>query len=135
VDGEIKYYILRYNLSPLKRKAKSMFKRAETNGQDRQNDEVKAREDMAITLRKLQVLRGKISDLRAQCEELRKLSLKSDGLRTESLKADNLRTESSGPLCSQCGESIEPGQEIVVKSLDETEKKHYHKECFKLLWV
>jgi hypothetical protein len=117
-----------------------MFKRAEMNGQDRQNDESKARKDMDITLRKLQVLRGKISDLRAQCEELRKLSLKADSFkanssRAESFKADSLRMESSGFLCSQCGESIEPGQEIVVKSLDETEKKHYHKDCFKLLWV
>jgi hypothetical protein len=112
-----------------------MFKRAEISGQDRQSDNVKAREDLDTTLRKLQVLRGKISDLRAQCEELRKLSLKADGLRTQSLKADSLRTESSGFLCNQCGESIEPGQEIIVKSLDETEKKHYHKECFKLLWV
>jgi hypothetical protein len=120
LSGEIKYYILRYNLSSLKQKAENMFKRAEMNGQNCQNEQVKAREEMDNTLRKLQVLRGKISELRAQCEELRKLGSK---------------TESNGLLCSQCGESIEPGQEIVVKSPNETEKKYYHKECFKSLWT
>jgi hypothetical protein len=102
-----------------------MFKRAENDGRDSQNAQVKAREEMDITLRKLQVLRGKISELRAQCEELKKLSL----------KADSSKAESSGLLCNQCGKSIEPGQEIVVKSPGETEKKHYHKECFRLLLV
>lgn len=112
-----------------------MFKRAEMNEHGRHNDDVKARENMDVTLRKLQVLRGKISDLRVQCEELRRLSLKADSLKADSLKADNLGPYSGGFLCSQCGESIEPDQEIVVKSLDGTEKKHYHKDCFKLLWV
>jgi hypothetical protein len=125
VRGEIKYYILRYNLSPLKQKADNMFRRAEMDERNNQSAKVKAREEMDITLQKLQVLRGKISELRTQCEELRNLSL----------KADSLRAKSSGLLCSQCGESIEPGQEIIVKSSDETEKKHYHKECFRLLWV
>jgi hypothetical protein len=109
----------------LKQKAENMFRSAEMDEQNHQSARVKAREEMDITLRKLQVLRGKISELRAQCEELRKLSL----------KADSSKAGSSGLLCSQCGEAIEPGQEIVVKSSDETEKKHYHKECFRLLWV
>ena len=93
--------------------------------QNHRSAQVKTKEEMDVTLRKLQVLRGKISELRAQCEELRRLSLKDD----------SLKSESSGLLCSRCGEAIEPGQEIIIKSSDDTEKKHYHKDCFRLLWV
>jgi hypothetical protein len=70
-----------------------------------------------------------------KADSLKADSLKADSLKADSLKADSLGPDSGGFLCSQCGESIEPDQEIVVKSLDGTEKKHYHKDCFKLLWV
>jgi hypothetical protein len=132
---EIKYYILRYNLSPLKQKAENMFRRPEMNGKNGQDEHVRAKEEMDITLRKLQVLRDRISELRAQCEDLRRLSLETRNTKFEDLKVHSLKPEGTDLLCSQCGESIEPGQEIVVKSSDEAERKHYHKECFRLLWV
>jgi hypothetical protein len=103
----------------LKKKAKNMFQR-EVNEQHGQHGKVNARKEMEITLQKLRTLRDRISELRAQCEELKRLGS---------------RSTSSGLLCNQCGESIEPGQEILVKNSDGTERKQYHKECFKLLWV
>jgi len=112
-----------------------MFKKAEMNGLDSRGEQLRASEEVNITLRKLQALREKISDLRAQCEELRRLSLKTDNLKADNLKADSFGAENDLVYCSQCGESISPGQEIVVKSSDKAEKKRYHKECFKLLWA
>jgi uncharacterized membrane protein len=97
-----------------------MFKRPEIDDQSRQYDQLKAREEVRTTLRKLQMLRNRISELRSQCEELRKL---------RSENKDNTL------LCSECGEAIEPGQEIVVKDSEGTQKKNYHQECFKMLWV
>jgi hypothetical protein len=97
-----------------------MFKRPEVDDQSHQYDQVKAREEVQITLRKLQMLRNRISELRNQCEELR-------SLRSEDKK--------NALLCCECGEAIEPGQEIVVKDSEGTQRKNYHKECFKLLWV
>lgn len=97
-----------------------MFKKAEVNEQSCQYEQFKAREELEVTLRKLQTLRSRISELRNQCEELKKLSSEDKG---------------NALLCSECGEAIEPGQEIVVKDSEGTQRRNYHKECFKLLWV
>jgi hypothetical protein len=97
-----------------------MFKKGEVEEQSCQREPLGAREEVEATLRKLQILRNRISELRAQCEELRML---------------NSAAKENSLLCSECGEAIEPGQEIVVKASDGAEKKHYHKECFKRLWV
>lgn len=98
----------------------NMFKKGEVQEQSCQYEQLNAREEVEATLRKLQMLKSRISELRSQCEELRRM---------------RLETEESALLCSECGEAIEPGQEIVVKDSEGAEKRHYHKECFKLLWV
>jgi hypothetical protein len=96
-----------------------MFKKGEANAECCQHEQFNAKEEVEVTLRKLQTLKARISELRAQCEELK----------------INSETRGNALLCSQCGEAIEPGQEIVVKGSGEAEKRQYHKECFKLLWV
>jgi prefoldin subunit 5 len=97
-----------------------MFKKGEANAESCQHEQFNAKEEVEVTLRKLQILKSRISELRTQCEELKKISSEIRG---------------NALLCSQCGEAIEPGQEIMVKSSGEAEKRQYHKECFKLLWV
>lgn len=97
-----------------------MFKKGEANAESCQHEQFNAKEEVEVTLHKLQILKSRISELRAQCEELKKISSE---------------TKRNALLCSQCGEAIEPGQEIVVKGSGEVEKRQYHKECFKLLWV
>ena len=97
-----------------------MFKKGEANAEFCQHERFNAKEEVEVTLRKLQILKSRISELRAQCEELKKISSETKG---------------NALLCSQCGEAIEPGQEIVVKGSGEAEIRQYHKECFKLLWV
>jgi hypothetical protein len=97
-----------------------MFKKTEIGEQSCQYEQSSVRQEVETTLRKLRVLRNRISELRNQCEELRKLSSQA---------------KENALLCSQCGDAIEPGQEIVVKDSEGTEKRHYHKDCFRLLWV
>jgi hypothetical protein len=97
-----------------------MFKKGEVDAQSCQHEQPKVKEEVEATLHRLQILKSRISELRTHCEELRRMTSE---------------TKKNALLCSECGEAIEPGQEIVVKGSDETEKRQYHKECFKLLWV
>ena len=82
------------------------------------NEHVEPRERMEATLRKLQVLKNRISELRAHCEELQRS------------RAEN---QSSVLRCEECGDEIELGQEVEAKNFGE-KARHYHKECFRKLW-
>jgi hypothetical protein len=104
-----------------------MFTRTETDEQLANHEQLKVREEVQITLRKLQMLKSKIAELRDQCEELRELSSHAHAPRSE--------TTGTTLRCSKCGRAIEPGQEIVIKDSDGTETGRYHRECFKLFWV
>jgi hypothetical protein len=99
----------------------SMFKNGKVQEQSCPHEQLKTREEVEATLRKLQILKSRISELRTQCEELRRISSE---------------TKENTLLCSECGEAIEPRQEIVVKDSGGSGKeRNFHKECFKLLWV
>lgn len=106
-----------------------MFKRAEVNERNQLYDEDRVGREMEVTVQKLQALRSRILELRAQCEELKKLSSKTVS------SVSSVSSVGNCLLCTQCGEPIEPDQEILVKNPDGTEKGHYHRECFKLFWV
>ena len=82
-------------------------------------EHVEPRERVEATLRKLQILKNKISELRAHCEELQRS-------RTENQR--------SALRCEECGGAIELGQEVEAKNFGET-ARHYHKECFRKLWL
>jgi len=82
------------------------------------DEHVETRERMEAMLRKLQVLKNRISELRAHCEELQRL------------QAEN---QSSALRCDECGDTIELGQEVEAKNFGE-KARHYHKECFRKLW-
>jgi hypothetical protein len=97
-----------------------MFKNTEVNYQLHRYEQPKVKEEVEATLRKLQLLRNRISELRVQCEELRRLSSE---------------TKEGILLCNECGKAVDPSEEIVIKGSDGIETAHYHKECFKLLWV
>jgi len=82
------------------------------------NEQVEVRERVEAMLQKLQVLKSRISELRAHFEELQK-----------SLYRDH----SSSFRCDECGCTIEPGQEVEARNF--SEKTHnYHKECFRKIW-
>lgn len=104
-----------------------MFRRTEAEEQLCDHEQLRMREEIQITLRKLQTLKSKIAELRDQCEELRELSSHAHTPRSE--------TTDTALRCSKCGKTVEPGQEIVIKDSDGTETGRYHRECFKLLWV
>jgi len=95
-----------------------MFKKTETNEQIMQDEQLKTREKIETTLCKLQTLKNEISELRRQCEELKKLRLEDKGKML---------------LCSECGNTIEPSQEVVFRDSAGTEKHYYHKACFREL--
>jgi RNase P subunit RPR2 len=66
------------------------------------------------------MLKGKVSELRIQCEELKKL---------------HLENEKKALVCSECGKPIAHGQEVTVRDSAGTERSYYHKECFQALWL
>ena len=96
-----------------------MFKKAELCDEISVNGQIGARERMEATLQKLQILKSRISELRAHCEELR--------------RARN-EEQSSVLHCDECANAIEPGQEVEAKNFGE-KARHYHKECFRKLWM
>ena len=80
------------------------------------NQQIMAREKAEAVLQRLHALKSRVTELRLQCEELRKQRLEDHNIE---------------PLCSECGNSIESGQEVVIKGSDGTVRTCYHKECFK----
>ncbi len=82
--------------------------------------ERKAREQVETAIARLQLLKGRVSELKHQCEELKRL-----------------HAEKTGDLaiaCDECGKKIGTGQPIVVKDSNGREISHYHQECFRALW-
>lgn len=102
----------------LKDKEWTMLEKVEAWDHPRNNQQIMAKEKAEAVLQRLQALKSKVSELRLQCEELRKLRLEEHGRE---------------PLCSECGNSIEPGQEVVIKDSDGTVRTCYHQKCFKQL--
>jgi len=96
-----------------------MFKKTEFCRDINLSEQLDAKERIEATLQKLQALKSRISELRAQCEELQR---------------SRVEDQSSGLRCDECGSAIEPGQEIEAKNFGET-ARHYHKECFRKLWL
>ncbi len=97
-----------------------MLKKTEFCGEINTNSQIDVKERMENTLQKLQVLKSRISELRAHCEELQRV-------RVEDKNNDTL-------CCDECGRKIEPGQEVEAKNFG-AEARHYHKECFRKLWM
>ena len=95
-----------------------MFKKTRLCGNVNSNEQLETKEGIEATLRKLQALKNRISELRAQCEKLQRL------------RAED---QISALLCDECGGAIEQGQEVKAKNFGE-KARHYHKECFRKLW-
>ncbi len=77
------------------------------------------REKVEAVLVRLQSLKSQVSELRVQCEALKKL---------QSEKPQDL-------TCNECGKLIEDGQEVVLKDSFGKIKSYYHKDCFKAIWL
>ena len=77
------------------------------------------KEKVEAVLARLQSLKSQVSELRAQCEALK-----------------NLQSEKQkGLICNECGKLIEQGQEVTLKDSFGKVKGHYHKDCFKAIWL
>ena len=76
------------------------------------------KEKAEAALDRLRSLKSQISELRLQCEALKKLqSEKQEGLK-----------------CKECGKLIEQDQEVTLKDSSGKVKSYYHKNCFKEIW-
>ena len=82
------------------------------------NQQVEAKKRIEAILQKLQALKSRTSELRAHYEELQE---------THAEGQSSLR-------CEECGGAIERGQEVEAKNFSE-KTHHYHKECFRKLWL
>lgn len=50
------------------------------------------------------------------------------------LRTHSVEDRSSTMLCDACGEAIELGDEVEARNFGE-KALHYHKECFRKLWL
>jgi len=80
---------------------------------------VERKEKVEATLARLQSLKSQVSELRAQCEALKKL---------QSEKPKDL-------TCNECGKLIEQDQEVVLKGSFGKANSYYHKDCFRAIWL
>ena len=78
------------------------------------------KEKVEAALARLKSLKCRISTLRAQVEAFKE---RQSEIRHEAL------------LCSDCGEMIEPGQEVTLKDSFGKVQRRYHKDCFKRIWL
>jgi hypothetical protein len=88
----------------------------EVNKTHYHSDVVERKEKVQVALARLQSLKCKVSELRAQCEALR--TLKSE----KQMKA---------LVCNECGKPIKEGNEITIKDTFGVVKRYYHENCFK----
>jgi predicted RNase H-like nuclease (RuvC/YqgF family) len=93
-----------------------MLKKTELYEEESLNEEIDAKKTIEDTLRKLQALKERISELRAHFEELQTHSEAKSGMR-----------------CDECGHFIEQGEQIEAKNFGQN-THYYHKECFRKLW-
>jgi len=82
-------------------------------------DAIERKEKVEAVLARLQSLKSQVSELREQCEALKKSQLE---------KQKDL-------ICHECGKLIELGQEVVLKSSFGRVKSYYHRDCFKAIWL
>jgi hypothetical protein len=78
------------------------------------------KEKVEAALARLKSLKCHVSELRAQCEALKKL---------QSEKHDEAL------VCSECGKRIKQGQEVTLKDSFGKVMSRYHKGCFKAIWL
>ena len=77
------------------------------------------KEKAEAALARLKFLKCRISELRAECEALTE---------RPSEKQESL-------TCYECGKLIVQGEEVTLKDSFGRVKSHYHKECFKAIWL
>lgn len=80
---------------------------------------VERKEKAEAALNTLQSLKNQISELRMQCEALKK--------RKSERQKDM--------MCSECGKLIKQGQEVVLRGSFGRLESYYHKDCFKAIWL
>ncbi len=73
--------------------------------------------DIQESMRQIQALRGRISSLRLQCEELR--------------AAMNNKPDATS-LCVECGQQIENNEAVLYSTA--SERRAICKECFSEIW-
>jgi hypothetical protein len=83
------------------------------------NSWVERKEKAESALAKLQSLKNQILELRMQCEALKKRRSEEQRVLT----------------CGECGNLIEPGQEVVLRGSFGKLESYYHRDCFKAIWL
>ena len=88
-------------------------------GQDQSYGSIGAgKERVELALARLKSYRCKVSELRAQCETLKKM---------RSEQKEDL-------LCRQCGKPIDKDQKVTLRDSDGKVKGVCHKDCFEEIW-
>ena len=78
------------------------------------------KETIEAALVRLRLLKRLVSELRFQCEDLR---------RQQSAK------QSFMSVCAECGKQLDEGQEVTLKDSFGKIMGYCHKDCFKAIWL
>ena len=84
------------------------------------NSVVERKKKVEAALARLQSLKCQVTELRAQCEALKKLQSEK---------------QKEALICNECGKLIKQSQEVTLKDLFGKVKSYYHKDCFKAIWL
>jgi hypothetical protein len=98
----------------------SQVQKMQVNETRRDCEAGERREKVEVTLVRLQSLKHQVSELRKQCEELRKLQSEK---------------QNTALVCRECGNPINQGEEITLKNSFGNLSSYYHKDCFKAIWL
>lgn len=96
-----------------------MLKNLEIGEHDVKDRQSELKEKVETTLHRLQKLKERVAELKRKCEELRTL---------ESTRIENVLQ------CTECGRSLDPEQQVIIKDSNGRARNHYHRECFRTLF-
>ena len=82
------------------------------------SDMINRKEKVETAVARLQSLKCKVSELRAQCE---------------ALKMSQSEKQTNALVCNECGKPIKEGNEITIKDTFGAVKSYYHEDCFKTI--
>jgi len=100
-----------------------MLEKMEIGRSTRQEESYEMKEKIESALCKLQELKERVAELKRKCEELRRMEL--DRIEANAKKMAK---------CDNCGTSLDPAEQVVIRDGNGEERRHYHKKCFQTLF-
>jgi hypothetical protein len=86
------------------------------------SDIFESKKKIGTAIGRLKVLKSQVSELREQCEAMKKNQSEKAEMTFETF------------VCEECGKQISEDNEVTIKASSGKVISHYHKDCFKKMW-